>query len=390
LLDQQTGSERKIQADMLTFIMSANTPLPENEMAGVALSWLRARLPESWEVGPTTRAEFPTPDGRIDAAIDLRGPNGVFTTMVVEVKRAFGPRDVDRLLTGVGKTLRALAGNIPILLVAPWLSRQTQERLSGEGMNYLDLTGNALIKLDNPTIYIETQGAMKDPSPRQRNKARVQGPKAGRLIRTLVDVLPPYGVSELADATGLAKGYVSRLLDTLDDEALIERNERRAVQAVNISGLLRRWTETYDVFRSNTTRRYLAPNGAGSAILQLDALGARTAVTGSFAAARLAPVAAPALLVIYTNDPEVVVESRSLIAADQGANVALLSPFDPVVWEGTMSVGGTTYVAPSQIAIDCLTGNGRMPAEGEAIVEWMLGNDKQWRLDRLPQRQVDG
>lgn len=360
-------------------------------MAGAAVSWLRERLPESWKVGPTTRAEFQTPDGRIDAAIDMRGPNGVFTTMVVEVKRVFGPRDVDRLLTGVGKTLRTLAGNIPILLVAPWLSRQTQQRLASEGMNYFDLTGNALIKLDNPTVYIETQGAMKDPNPPLRNKARAQGPKAGRLIRTLVDVLPPYGVGELADATGLAKGYVSRLLDTLDDEALVERSARRGVESVNVPGLLRRWAETYDVFRSNSTRRYLAPNGAGSAISQLAALGVRTAVTGSFAAARLAPVAAPALLVIYTNDPDVVVESRNLIPADQGANVALLTPFDPVVWQGTVSAGGTTYVAPSQVAIDCLTGNGRMPAEGEAVLQWMSDNTSQWRRAQLVrERSVDG
>jgi DNA-binding transcriptional ArsR family regulator len=359
-------------------------------MAGAAVAWLRERLPESWEVGPTSRPEFQTPAGRIDAAIDLRGPNGVFTTVVVEAKRVFGPRDVDRLLTGIGKTLRALAGNVPILLVAPWLSRQTQERLAGEGMNYLDLTGSARIKLDNPTLYIETQGATKDPNPPLRNKARMQGPKAGRLIRTLVDVRPPYGVGELADATGLAKGYVSRLLDTLDDEALIERNERGGVESANISGLLRRWAENYDVFRSNRTRRYLAPSGAGGAILQLDALGVRTAVTGSFAASRLAPVAAPALLVIYTDDPEVVVASLGLIPADQGANVALLTPFDPVVWEGTTTAGGTTYAAPSQVAIDCLTGNGRMPAEGEAIVQWISANESVWRLVRLPERRVDG
>ncbi len=356
-------------------------------MAEAAVAWLRGRVPESWEIGPTSRAEFRA-GGRIDAAIDLRGPNGTFTTMVVEVKRVFGPRDVDRLLTEVGKTLRVLAGHIPILVVAPWLSQRTQELLGDQGLNYLDLTGNALIRLDNPTLYLETQGAAKDPSPPLRNKARVQGPKAGRLLRQLVDTNPPYGVSELAASVGLTKGYVSRLLDTLDDEALVERSERGRVESVDVSRLLRRWAQTYDVFRSNKVQRYLAPGGASTALQQLASIPDRVAVTGSFAASRLAPVAAPALLVVYTDGPNELAESLGLIPADQGANVAVLTPFDAVVWDRTSTVEGVTYVAPSQATVDCLTGNGRMPAEGDALLQWMSENESAWRLTTLPERSA--
>jgi len=374
----------------LVFTMTANGALTENEMAEAAVAWLRDRLPQSWEVGPTSRAEFRTPDGRVDAAIDMKGPSGTFTTMVIEVKRVFGPRDVDRLLGGVARTLRTLAGHIPILVVAPWLSQRTQELLSEQGLNYLDLTGNALLRLDNPTVYLQAQGAAKDPNPPQRSKARVQGPKAGRLIRLLVDVRPPYGVRDLAAAADLAPGYVSRLLDTLDDEALAERSERGRVESVDVGRLVRRWVETYDVFRSNKVQRYLAPAGAASALDQLRAVGTRTAVTGSFAAGRLAPVAAPALLAVYVDDPRALAEALGLIPADQGANVALLTPFDPVVWERASLIDGITYVAPSQAAADCLTGNGRMPAEGEALLQWMTENESLWRLDKLPARGVDG
>jgi hypothetical protein len=370
--------------------MTANTILSGNEMAQAAITWLRDRLPPSWEVGPTARAEFNVGDSRVDAALDLRGPNGVFTTMVVEVKKSFGPRDVDRLFMGVGKTLRTLAGNIPILLVAPWLSRRTQELLAAEGMNYLDLTGNVLVRLDNPTVYIETRGASKDPNPPRRGKARVQGPKAGRLIRLLVDVRPPYGVRELAASADLAISYVSRVLHALDDEALIERFERGRVKSVDAPRLIHRWVETYDVFHSNTAQRYLAPAGAASALDQLRTVKTRSAVTGSFAARRIAPVAASALLAVYADDPRTVADALGLIPADQGSNVALLTPFDPVVWERTSLDDGLTYVAPSQAAADCLTGNGRMPAEGEAVLQWMTENESLWHLDKLPERAIDG
>jgi hypothetical protein len=365
--------------------MTENGMLSENEMPQAAVAWLRQRLPGSWEVVPTARAEFQTGKARVDTAFDIKSPN-MFTTMVVEAKRVFGPRDVDRLLTGVGRTLRVLSPNIPILLVTPWLSRRTQELLAGEGINYLDLTGNALIRLEYPSLYIETHGASKDPFPPPKSKARVQGPKAGRLIRLLVDVRPPYGVRELAMAGGLAFSYVSRVLDTLDNEALVERFEHGRVKSVDVPRLLRRWAETYDVFRANKALRYLAPGGAATARDQLRRSDVRTAVTGSFAAGRIAPVAAPALLALYADDPKGVVEQLGLIPADQGANVALLQPFDPVVWAETSLVDDITYVAPSQAAVDCLTGNGRMPAEGDALIQWMADRENLWRLDRLPER----
>src|SRR5664280_946365 len=268
--------------------------------------------------------------------------------------------------------------------------RERAAQTASSCLNYLDLTGNALIRLDNPTVYLQAQGAPKEPNPPQPSKARVQGPKAGRLIRLLVDVRPPYGVRNLAAVADLAPGYVSRLLDTLDDEALVERSERGRVVSVDIGRLVRRWVEAYDVFRANKAQRYLAPAGAASALDQLRTARSRAAVTGSFAAGRIAPVAAPALLAVYVDDPRVVVNAVGLIPADQGANVVLLTPFDPVVWERTSVVDGLTYVAPSQAAADCLTGNGRMPAEGDALLQWMTENESLWRLDTLPAKGIDG
>ena len=143
---------------MSAFTVTANSMLAENEVTATAVAW----LPENWEVGATSRAEFQaTGDGRLDTAIDLESPNGTFTTMVVEVRRTFGPRDVDRLLGGVARVLRRLASNIPVLVIAPWLRERTRGLLSDQGVNYLDLTGNALIRLDNPTVFIQTGALLR-------------------------------------------------------------------------------------------------------------------------------------------------------------------------------------------------------------------------------------
>jgi hypothetical protein len=107
-------------------------------------------------------------------------------------------------------------------------------------------------------------------------------------------------------------------------------------------------------------------------------------VTGSFAAVRLAAVAGPALLTFYCDDAAAVADELDLIPASEGANVAVLKPYDPVVWERVSLEDGITFAAPSQGSVDCLTGNGRMPAEGEAVMQWMIKNQDAWQLQLLP------
>lgn len=366
--------------------MTANSGETENDLLVWAVDWLRGRLPPQWEVDVSNWGPTPTP-GSDNAAVEVRASN-VRATLAVETKRTLAPRDVDRLLGGVGRTLRALAPHVPILVVASWLSSRTRQLLSSEGINYLDQTGNASIRLDNPALFIQTEGAARDPSPGPRSKARVRGPKAGRLLRTLVDSRPPYGVRDLAEATGLAPGYVSRLLDALHDDALVERTRRGGIERVDIAGVLRRWAESYDVFKANEATAYLAPQGAAEALSRLTEgpVRADLAVTGSFAAVLLGPVAAPTLLAVYSEEPGALADRLGLLPADVGANVVLLRPFDPIVWERTQERGGMRYVAPSQTVIDCLTGNGRMPSEGEAVLSWMLANESEWRQPALTRR----
>lgn len=364
----------------------ANSRPGEDELVDEAIAWLRNTLPASWQVDRSQRTVSGStePAGVLDAAIDVRTSDGTWATLAVEARRTFSPRDVELLLSGLARSLLALAGHIPVLVVAPWLSTRTQEILAAERINYVDLTGNARIQLDNPALYLQSTGAQRNPAPAPRGEVRLRGPKAGRLVRVLADVRPPYGVREIAAAAQLNPGYVSRLLDTLDREALVERDRRGPVRAVDVSGLLRRWAQSYDVFSSNAAMGFLAPAGTRATLDRLaDGCADRVAVTGSFAAVRHAPVAASAFLVAYCDDPAALARELELLPADTGANIALLRAFDPIVWSQTEQDDGITYAGVSQVAVDCLTGNGRMPAEGEALLGWMSENETQWRADSL-------
>lgn len=353
---------------------AVNTTFQETSLVEHAAAWLRERLPRDWTI------ESAAKDGT-GAQIVVRAPQA-YSTIVVEVKRTVAPRDVAAWTSGLARSLRTVVTNVPVLVVAPWLSARARELLAEAGLNYLDLTGNALVRLDNPAVYISSAGAERNPQPPTRPTASLRGPKAARLIRLLADVRPPYGVGELASAAGLTPGYVSRLLDRLDREAIAERGPRGAVADVDVGALLRAWAEDHDVFRPELTTTWIAPGGARSALSSFAQAPGRSAVTGSFAAVRLAPVAAPSLLVAYCQRVEDTADALGLLPADTAPNVVLLRPFDEVVWARAQAEDGVTYAAPSQVVVDCLTGDGRMPAEGDALLAALVADDG-WRASGL-------
>ena len=360
--------------------MPANSSSQEIMLRDAATSWLRERLPSTWQVDD----EPPSIDGsRVDGLLTLRAPNGSFTTVAIEAKQSVTPRDAEAMLSGLARSLRALSAHVPLLVVAPWLSQRAREALTANDINYLDLTGNALLRLDNPVVYLQTEGAARNPAPSPRPAASLRGSKAARLVRLLADVRPPYGVGELARAASLTPGYVSRLLDALDREAIVDRGARGVVEEVDVAALLRAWATDYDAFKPELTTTWLAPAGAAAAAAALTDVTSETVVTGSFAAVRWAPTAAPALLVSYTSDVQQTATSLGLLPADEGANVILLRPFDEVAFARAVATDGGTYAAPSQVAADCLRGPGRMPAEGEALLTWMADNESRWRLPSL-------
>ncbi len=183
----------------------------------------------------------------------------------------------------------------------------------------------------------------------------------------------------------------------LDREAIVERNSRGGVGGVDWRELLRRRAESYGVFTSNKIARYVSPNGANYALEKIgDVPQQDVALTGSFPVERVISVAPPNLLIVYSESSEQeLVRIAGLLPADEGANVVIAAPSDPVIMEPRWPVAPpiqprVPVVAASQLALDCLTGSGRMPQEGAAFVDWMGENEDQWRfknLVSLPQRR---
>jgi hypothetical protein len=379
------------------------------ELVTQGLELLRSYLPPEWEVRVMTPDNvavagpdlLPARPAYLDSVVEVSDGSSLGRLMV-EAKTTFGPRDVDTLLGGINRTLRRLT-SAGVLVIAPSLSARTRELLASSGINYLDLNGNVRLQLSRPGLFVERTATAKASRDQHTSAfAGLRGPRAGRLVRALVDASGPWTVRELAETAELSPGYVSKLLEGLEQEALVKRGRRGVVEQVDWSALLRVWAQNYSVLKSNTVGGFIARHGPLSILHALvEAIGLpRWAVTGSYGAVTLAPVAAPSMLMLYTPAGAELSGrlDQLLLPAEESADVVIVEPADEVVFKRTWTarfvdrrnvvqtdepglwpLGRVPVVAPSQLAVDCLSGPGRMPAEGEALLKWMQGNEHLWR-----------
>lgn len=326
-----------------------------------------------------------------DRVVDIRdvvgGNDGV---VLVEAVRVLTPAEAVNRLGPRVRLLRQLTeGKAAVLVVAPWLSPRTRAVLDEQGFGYLDLTGNVSFRLERPAVVLRLQGQDRQPSGVARGQTGLSGARAGQLIRLLTDVAPPYQAGQLARASGISLPWVGRVLDALEGQLLLRR-DGRTVTWTDWPGLLRGRAHAVQLLRTNTVVPLLSPRGIGPVLEQLAQpnLPCQVAVTGSVAANAVTPLTSGGQLMFYVHDPaaaQVLPRRLKVLPAQEAPNVLMLLSSNGAAFERTRLVRGVPHVAYSQLVIDCLSGNGRMPAEGEAVLEVMQRDEAQWRLDQLPE-----
>lgn len=337
---------------------------------------LRQILAPDWSVRRTR-----LPQQRLwepDMVLEIRAPGGIRGRLAVAVQPRLYPRDV----ISQRPLWRSLAERMPVLILTSVLTPRTREVLDEAKLSYADAVGALRLVMSQPAVSIEhwTGTTRRRPPPERRELQGLRTAAAGRGVRALCDLRPPYGVRQFATRAGLSPATASRLFDLLDREALIERDSPRSpVRKVNWAGLLRRWADDYSFAKSNRVEAVLEPRGLPSLLRRLAAYPAAYAVTGSQAAYRLNPIAPTRLGMLFVHDARRAMKELELRPTDAGANVLLAEPFDGVVFERTQLADGVTYAAPSQVVADLLNGPGRAPQEAEALLAWMVGHERAWR-----------
>lgn len=353
---------------------------PEREVDVLrrAVALVEDRLPPGWSIRLVDQG---VGRRRIDGVAALTAPDETQAVFFVEAKRSVVTSDLAPILDQLRSySLPHVARPTP-MIAARYIGSSARAWLEERGVSYVDATGNMHILLDRPAVYLRDRGADQDPwrGP-GRPRGTLQGPPAARVVRALVDIAEPMTVPDLIRESGASTGATYRVVEFLEREALIRRDRRGPIVGVEWRRILERWSEDYGFQRSNTITSYLSPRGLSAFQESLrGAQGLSYALTGSLAAHRLAPYAPAKLAMVYVDDVDQVAEKLKLRPVDTGANVLVAHGKYDVVFDRLVQDDGLLYVAPSQAAVDLLTGPGRAPAEGQELLDWMERHERTWR-----------
>jgi hypothetical protein len=313
----------------------------------------RHRLPRLLEdllEEPVVRVE-PTGDHHPPEA-DLIASDARGRLWMIEVKSSSRPGQIER----AAQQLRTYADEdvIPVLVV-PFMSRAGAETADRARLNWMDLSGNAHIRAEN--LHLWVVGRPNELRPRGRPSSPF-APKSARVTRTLL--LDPYRwwfQKDLAAATGLDDGNVSRIVRRLDEEFLIERRDRR-LRPRDPDLLLDAWAQDYRFSSHDILPAHLSGTGVDLArdlADHLEALGIHHAFTGLPAAWVMDQFARFRLTTVYVDgDPREAAELLDVRRVTKGANIQLVGPNDAGVFNGEGRYSGLNCVAPVQVYLDLL------------------------------------
>lgn len=366
-------------ASQLDALRQLPAPAGERDLLNRVFSLIERRLPPEWSAALRVDVGLGGAH-RADGLIELTAPGGPRAQLIVEVKNSLAARDLPRIEQQLAEYVHLVPGAAP-LVVTRYLPPSARERLEARGISYADATGNLWLSVRRPALFLRDVGADHDPwrGP-GRPLGTLKGPPAARVVRALIDYSAPATVPELVRRSGASTGATYRVVDFLQGEELVERESRGVVAAPDWRRLLERWSRDYGFQAGNHVTAFLQPRGEKALLERLRQVDSqRYAVTGSLAARNWAPFAPAKLAMIYVEEPHEVAAQLDLREVDAGANVLLASASASVVFDRTTTVGGVTYVAQSQAAVDLLTAPGRGPAEAQELLDWMEKHERDWR-----------
>jgi len=310
------------------------------------------------------------------ALIELAG-----TTFVVEYKSSGSTGPISAAIEQVQRYASVVGRRAIPLVVVPFMGPVGRRRCEEAQIAWCDLSGNARIVAPGIRVLIEGQP----------NQFKARGrplsafaPKSSRIARwLLMHPRQPMTQSEIAHATGVDKGFTSRIVSRLEQDGLVTRDPDGRIRPRDPGSLLDAWQEGYDFTRHQLFRTHL-PARSGEEALRLLAGGLQRqrveyAATGLAAAWLLTRFAGFRLVTIYVAEYPApsVLRGLGLREEERGANVWLVVPKDEGVFHGAEERDRVVCVHPVQAYLDLKD----QPERAKEAAEHLRADRLRWSED---------
>ena len=260
------------------------------------------------------------------------------------------------------------------VLACPFLSSSRQEFLRESDVPFFDLAGNAWIVSD--AVHVDRRGF---PNPFSERRAR--GPfsdKASLVLRALIASGPGGGVRSIAEQAGLSPGYVSKVVQELEERGYVARREE-GLALRNGQELLQDWVRAYRKHRVER-RGYFVPVARAHAVM--DAI-REASISDDYAlalqagASLVAPYADFDVVDVYVHSIDAAVRLAGQLGArevERGANLRVSVPYYRVsaFFDG-QEAAGLPVVSDLQLYLDLYDYPLRGREQAEQILERRLG-----------------
>lgn len=267
--------------------------------------------------------------------------------------------------------------NIVKTLVVPYMHELGRKYCREAKISWLDLSGNADITGPGIRILIEDQPNLYK---RPGRSSSIFAPKSSRVARLLLyKHQEVFSQREIAEQTGLGEGYVSKIIKTMENLDLIDRDVSGRVASQDPTALLDAWLEKYDFAKHNPISGFI-PARSGPGLLQhirdsLSKEGIDYAITGSGAAWLYTHFAAFRTVTVFIDDGfnSALLSKLDFSESGAGANTMIAKPNDPSILWSTEEIDGIRCVHPIQAFLDLKGQPERAPEAMPELKKYIFG-----------------
>ncbi len=261
-----------------------------------------------------------------------------------------------------------------LILACPFLSSSRQEFLRESGVPYFDLAGNAWIVSD--AVHIDRRG-FPNPFSEQRRARDPFSDKASLVLRALIASRPGRGVRGIAEQADLSAGYVSKIVQELEERGYVARREA-GLALRNGQELLQDWVRAYRkhwIERSGYFLPAPRPQAVMDAIRQAS-LSVDYALSLQAGASLVAPYADFDVVDVYVHsidDAATLAKQLGAREVERGANVRISVPYYRVsAFFDRQEAAGLQVVSDLQLYLDLFDYPLRGREQAEQILERRL------------------
>lgn len=281
----------------------------------------------------------PSMDTGIDYLIQVRADKESYI-LACEVKNNGQPRYVRSAINSLRAYMYGTEDIMTPVLLAPYLTFDSQELCREKNISFLDMEGNALIQFGG--VYIDHRMPGK-PVSEKRGLRSIFSPKSAQVLRMMLnDPLRTWKVSELSAEGRISIGHASNVRkNLLEREWAVSSDE--GITLDNPGVLMNEWRENYRQI-TGTKKNFYTPLHGSALESQLrkilccdDAQG--VAILASFSAAQwLSPYGRTGMNFFYADDKGVdkLISGLKLSPTSKGANVTITIPKDEGIFLDTM------------------------------------------------------